>query len=71
VNERRLVGISTVVAPVLHSVTDLLEVREGGFSAAQLAINYAAFVTIPFVVLGLYAAQRPHVGWIGLSGAVA
>jgi len=68
---RRLVGAGAVLAPALHSLTDLLEVTNGGFSPGQLALNYAAFVTMPFVIVGLYAVQRPRVGWAGLAGALA
>jgi hypothetical protein len=48
-----------------------MEVGGGGFSRAQLGLNYAAFVMMPFVVLGLYAMQRPRIGWLGLLGALA
>jgi hypothetical protein len=68
---RTLVGTSGVIAPALHSLTDVLEALGAGFSVLQLGLNYAAFVAMPFSVLGLYAMQRPRIGWLGLSGALA
>jgi hypothetical protein len=67
---RTLVGTSAVIAPALHSLTDVLEALGGGFSVPQLGLNYVAFVAMPFIVLGLYAMQRPRMGWLGLSGAL-
>jgi hypothetical protein len=48
-----------------------MEVVGDGFSGVQLAINYAAFVAMPFVMIGLYALQKPRVGVEGLIGALA
>jgi hypothetical protein len=62
VNSRTLVGIGAIVAPALHTLTDFMEVYGGGFSTVQLAVNYVAFVAMPFVMLGLFAMQRPKIG---------
>lgn len=42
----------------------------GGFSRSQLLINYVGFVLMPFVIIGLYAVQRPVIGWNGFAGAM-
>lgn len=70
-NLRLLIGFTTVIAPTLHTISDLLEVTGGGFSANQLWLNYVAFLPIPFFIIGLYAIQRPYVGWMSLTGAIA
>ena len=68
---RLIVGWTAIVSPLLHILSDLLEVFGGGFSASQLWINYVAFLPIPFLTIGLYAIQRPHSGWMSLIGAIA
>ena len=70
-NLRLLIGFATVVASTLHTISDLLELTGGGFSANQLWLNYVAFLTIPFFIIGLYAIQRPRAGWMSLTGAIA
>lgn len=67
---RRLVAAGAIIAPILHSTSDLLELV-GGYSPAQLWINYLAFLAIPFVMIGLHAVQRPHAGAGSLLGALA
>lgn len=67
---RRLVGWGAIVAPALHSLTDAMEWWQGGFSPLQLWLNYAAFLPLPAVLLGLYAMQRPRIGALGLAGAL-
>lgn len=67
---RRLVALGAVIAPALHTLTDVLEWISGGFTAPQLWLNYAAFLPVPAVMLGLYAVQRPHISRVGLAGAV-
>lgn len=68
---RRLIGWSAIAAPALHTVTDLIEWIQGGFSPPQLWLNYAAFVPLPAILIGLFAAQRPQIGALGLAGAVS
>lgn len=68
---RVLIGIGALVAAVAHTFTDVLEAAQGGFSVPQLALNYAAFLILPFVTLGLHAVQRERSGWTGLVGALA
>jgi hypothetical protein len=67
---RIAVGLTALAAPALHSLTDALEWQRGGFSTVQLWLNYAAFVPMPWLLLGLYAAHdtRPHAA--GLVGAL-
>jgi hypothetical protein len=64
------VGLAAVVAPLLHSITDLIEWSQGGFSPGQLWLNYAAFLPMPALMIGLYAVQRPAIGQAGLWGAL-
>lgn len=70
-NLRLIIGLATIIAFTLHILSDLLEVFSGGFFAAQLWINYVAFLPIPFLMIGLYAVQLPLSGWISLTGAIA
>lgn len=65
-----LIAIGTICASALHQTSDIMEWLSGGFSQSQLSINYAGFVLMPFVIIGLYAVQRPVIGWAGLAGAV-
>lgn len=65
-----VLGTATVVFSALYFVSDVLELVQGGFSTPQLLLTYAAEAAIPVFVLGLYAAQRPHLGKLGLLGAV-
>ena len=67
---KRLVALGAILAPTLHSLTDVMEWAQGGFSPVQLWLNYLAFLGIPAVMLGLYAAQRPGISRMGLAGAV-
>jgi hypothetical protein len=66
----RLTTLGAIVAPSLHTLTDIMEWVDGGFSPTQLWLNYFAFLPLPAVMLGLYAAQRPHISSIGLGGAL-
>ena len=67
----RLVGLATVGFTVVYFVSDLIEVAQGNFSTARLVLTYLGEAAIPLFVLGLYAAQRPRIGRLGLFGAVA
>jgi hypothetical protein len=64
------VAIGAVLAPALHSLTDLMEWLQGGFSPLHLWLNYLAFLPVPAIMIGLYAVQRPRVSFSGLVGAV-
>ena len=65
-----VVGIAALVAPALHSLTDVMEWYQGGFSATQLWINYIAFLPMPWLLLGMYAAHEPRPNAVGLVGAL-
>ena len=65
-----LVGLAAVFFSALYFASDLIELAQGGFSTAQLALTYAAEAAIPLFVIGLYAVQRPRIGRLGLVGAV-
>lgn len=66
----RLVAGAAIVFPILHSGTDVMEWAQGGFAPLQLWLNYVAFLPVPAIVLGLYAAQRPRISRWGLFGAI-
>lgn len=65
-----IVAITAIVAPTLHLLSDVLEWTSGGFSRLQLFINYIGFLLMPYLLLGLYAYQRPRSGWVGLLGSM-
>lgn len=67
---RYLVGGAALIAPALHSVTDVLEWYRQGFSTAQLWMTYVAFLPMPWLLLGLYAVHRKAPSVLGLAGAV-
>ncbi len=56
--------------PALHTLTDIIEWVQSGFSVTQLWLNYVAFLPLPAVVIGLYAAQRPRISLFGMFGAL-
>jgi hypothetical protein len=65
-----VVGIAAIVAPLVHSITDLMEWQQHGFSRAQLLLNYLAFLPMAWLLLGFCAVLRPRPGWSALAGAV-
>lgn len=65
-----ITALTAITALTLHLTSDVLEWSSGGFSRVQLLINYAGFLPMPFLMIGLFAIQRPKVGWIGLTGAI-
>ena len=66
-----LIGAAALASSALYFASDLVELLQGGFSTAQLSITYAAEAAIPLFVLGLYALQRPRIGRLGLTAALA
>ncbi|MEZ5343967.1 MAG: hypothetical protein R2681_00295 [Pyrinomonadaceae bacterium] len=66
----RIVAFVAIVAPTLHLISDIMEWSIGGYSRIQLLINYMGFVPVPFLILGLYAVQRPKIGLLGLTGSI-
>lgn len=67
---RSLIAWSAVLFPILHSLTDVMEWWQGGFSPLQLWLNYVAFLPLTILLIGLYAVQLPRISLIGLSGAI-
>jgi hypothetical protein len=67
---RLVVGATAIVAPLLHSVTDAMEWYQGGFSPTQLWLNYAAFLPMPWLLLGIYAVRARELGPSALAGAI-
>jgi hypothetical protein len=55
----------------VYFASELVEVAQGDFSTARLALAYFGEAGIVFAVIGLYAVQRPRVGRLGLYGALA
>jgi hypothetical protein len=70
-NFPRLVGLAAILFSAVYFASDLVEVGQGDFSTARLSLTYVGEAAIPFFVLGLYAAQRPRIGWLGLFGVTA
>jgi hypothetical protein len=66
----RLVGLTALTFSALYFISDVMELAQGGFSRPQLLLTYVAEAAIPVFVLGLHAVQRPHIGLLGLLGAV-
>ncbi len=52
-----IIAVTTISAPSLHLISDVLECSSSGFSNAQLLINYAGFLPMPFLMLGLYTVS--------------
>jgi hypothetical protein len=67
---RTVVGVAAILAPALHSVTDVMEWYHGGFTPTQLWLNYLAFLPMPWLLLGVYAAHDRRPGAAGLAGAL-
>jgi hypothetical protein len=65
-----VVGLAAIIAPVLHSASDLLEWRQGGFSPLQLWLNYVAFLPMAWLLFGIWCAHPRRPGWMGLLGAL-
>ncbi len=66
-----LAGVAAVVFPLVYFASELVEVAQGNFTTGRLALTYLGEAGIVFAVLGLYAAQRPRIGRLGLYGALA
>ena len=67
---RLLIGLAAILAPGMHIASDFLEWMDGAFSTPQLYASYVAFLAVPFLMVGLYAVQRPKIGGMGLLGAL-
>lgn len=67
---RLLIGVAALVAPALHTVTDLMEWHKQGFTETQLWLNFVAFLPMPLLLLCIHAVQEPRPGVVGLIGAL-
>lgn len=67
---RVLTGVAAVVFPLVYLLSDVVETVQGDFSTFRLVLTYLGESAIPLFVLGLFAAQRPRIGPLGLTGAV-
>lgn len=68
---RVLVGLAAIIFSAVYLISDIVEVVQGNFSTLRLILTYLGESTIPLFVVGIYAAQRPRIGWLGLLGAAA
>jgi hypothetical protein len=64
------VGALAVSFSLLYFLSDLIEAAQGGFSDGQLWLTFVAEAAIPAIVIGLYLAQRPRIGRLGLVSAL-
>jgi hypothetical protein len=64
-------GIAAVVFSSLYFLSDAVEATQGGFSDWQLWLTLVAELALPPILIGLYLAQRPRIGRIGVISAVA
>ena len=67
---RFAVGITALVAPAVHSITDAMEWYQQGFSTSQLWLNYIAFVPMSWLLFGIYVVHDPKPNAAGLIGAL-
>jgi len=65
-----VIGVAAVAFSALYLLSDVIELAQGGFSTGQLVLTYISEAAIPLFVIGIYAAQRPSIGRLGLLGAV-
>ena len=65
-----LIGLAAVGFSALYLLSDVIELAHGGFTTGQLVLTYVSEAAVPLFVLGIYAAQRPRIGRLGLLGAV-
>lgn len=70
-HSRASVGLAVLLFSVLYFISDGIEALQGGFSTLQLLLTLVAEAAIPVLVLGLYAAQRPRIGRLGLLSSIA
>ena len=67
---RQLIGTAAIVGPGPPPAIGRPGVGGRRIFPAQLWVNYLAFVLMPFLMVGLYAVQRPQAGWGVLWGAL-
>lgn len=65
-----LLGWTAVVGSIAYFASDALEAAHGGFTDRQLWLTLSAEAAVPFVVVGLYAVQRPAIGALGQWSAL-
>lgn len=64
-----LAGAAAIIFSFVYLISDVVEVVQGNFSTVRLILTYVGESTIPLFVIGIYATQRPQIGWLGLFGA--
>ena len=67
----RTVALAAMTVPSVYLVSKLVETAQGGdFTDLRLVLTYLGEAGLPFVLLGLWAVQRPAAGRLALLGAV-
>jgi len=65
-----LVGVCAIVAPALHSTSDILEWYQHGLTPSQLWLSYIAFLPMPWLLFGICFLHEPKLGILGFVGAL-
>ena len=66
----RAVGLAAVIFSGIYFLSDVIETIQDGFSGPQLVLTLVGEAAIPLFVMGLYVAQRPEIGRLGLISAI-
>jgi hypothetical protein len=67
---KEIIGIGAIAFFFLHSLTDLIEILNNGFSNPQLILTYISFIFIPMIIIGMFSINWKKAGWIGLIGTI-
>lgn len=65
-----IVGVFAIVGPALHTLSDVLEWYQHGYTATQLWLKYLAFVPMPWLLLGICLVHTPRLSALGIVGAL-
>ena len=65
-----IVGLVAIVAPALHTLSDVLEWYQQGYTEMQLWLKYLAFIPMPWLLLGVCLVHTPRLGALGIVGAL-
>jgi hypothetical protein len=62
--------LAAVIFSGIYFLSDVIETIQDGFSGPQLVLTLVGEAAIPLFVMGLYVAQRPEIGRLGLISAI-
>lgn len=65
-----VVGVAAITGPILHTLSDGIELVQGGFSNGQLWLSYIAFLVFSWLLLGIYVVHKKRPGAAGLISAL-